>query len=146
MNLTTALVTISLATTCAAQAQPDSRFDGTWVGTEIVTPQLVSWDPKTPKPKPERTEITIAIARGGTLVGIIGGICPGRFQHVWWTGNTLNFDAHNCKRNVSLSSDGKTLIEKGSVAQILGTWVAASGNGRMQSIRNSLLSGAFHRQ
>jgi hypothetical protein len=129
-----------------ASASVNQSFDGIWVGAEIMTPQLVSWYPRTPKPEPERTEITIAIAQGGTLVGIIGGICSGRFQHVWWTGNSLNFDAHNCKRNVSLSSDGKTLIEKGSVAQVLGTWVAASGNGRMQAIRNSLLSGTFHRK
>ena len=143
MKLTTVLVSIGLLLACTVQAQPNTRLDGIWIGTEIVTPQQVSWDPKAPKPKPQSTQISIAIAQGGTLVGIIGGICPGRFEHVWWTGNTLNFDAHNCKRNVSLSPDGKTLIEHGSGSQVTGHWGrsdAPAGYGNFE------IFGRFHRQ
>ena len=142
MNFTTALVGIGLLT-CAAQTQADSRIDGIWVGTETVTAQMITWDPKAKKPPPTSAQVTIAIAQGGTLLGKIGGVCPGRFQHVWWKGNVLNFDAHNCKLSVSLSSDGKTLTESGSTAQVTGTW---SGSGAPSGYKNSLISGTFHRQ
>jgi hypothetical protein len=79
MKFTTALVSIGLATTCAAQASPDSRFDGIWVGTEIVTARSISWDPKTPKPPSQSAKVTIAIAQGGTMVGVIGGFLSGAF-------------------------------------------------------------------
>jgi hypothetical protein len=143
MKFTTVLISIGVLATCVAQAQPDSRFDGIWVGTETVTPVQVSWDPKAPKPPSRRAPTTIIIAQGSTLVGKIGGFCPGRFQHMWRTGNTVNFDAHNCKLNVSLSPDGKTLIENGSAAQATAYWVRSSTPARY---RNFQISGTFHRQ
>jgi hypothetical protein len=143
MKFTNALISIGLLTACAAQAQTGSGFDGIWVGTETVTPRSISWDPKTPKPPSHSAKVTIAVAQGGTMVGVIGGICSGRFAHVWRDGNTVKFDAHNCKLSVSLSPDGKTLIENGSAARATGYW---SGSGAPSGYVNYQISGTFHRQ
>jgi hypothetical protein len=77
------------------------------------------------------------------MVGVIGRVCPGRFEHVWRDGNTVKFDAHNCKLSVSLSPDGKTLIENGSAARATGYW---SGSGAPSGYENYQISGTFHRQ
>ena len=98
---------------CAAQAQPDSRFDGIWVGVETCTPtSAIKPDEQKGIPRPHDT--TIAIAKNATMVGIIGGVCPGRYEHVRHTGNTLTFGVADCSVTVTVSPDGKTLTEHGS--------------------------------
>jgi hypothetical protein len=95
-----------------ADVQADSGFDGTWVGTETATAAgRIDSDEQKFVPSPHR--ITIIIGRGGTMLGIVGGICPGRYEHVQRAGNTLSFGAKNCFLKVSLSKDGKTLTEQG---------------------------------
>jgi len=121
----------------------DQRLDGTWVGTETVTQLKASaWIPNQILP-PTSVQATIAIAQGGTLVGKIGGMCPGRFQHVWWKADALNFDVGHCKFTVVLSPDGKTLIEKGNVSQVAGSMTATHNPA---GYRIYQISGTFHRQ
>ena len=90
MKFTTALVSIGVSATCFAQA-PNSRFDGIWVGTETVTLQQSKWVPKSAT---RTTNTTIAIAQNGTLVGIIGGFCPGREHEPECGGNECRFGFH----------------------------------------------------
>jgi hypothetical protein len=77
------------------------------------------------------------------MVGVIGGFCPGRFEHVSHDGNTVKFDAHNCKLSMSLSPDGKTLTENGSAAQVTRQW---QGTHVPAGYQNFQISGTFHRQ
>jgi hypothetical protein len=100
-----------------AQAQPNSRFDGIWSGIEnaIGPPKMSSGDEKF-IPQPQK--ITIIIAQGGTLLGIKGGNCPGRYDNVQRGGDTLSFGAGDCKLTVRLSKDGKTLTEEGSSMKV----------------------------
>src|SRR5439155_3974409 len=98
---------------CVAQAQPESRFEGIWVGTETLAPiSALNADVQKRIPKPHKT--TIAIAKGGTLLGIVDGVCPGRYQQVRHAGNTLSFGAADCHLTVTLSPDGKSLTEQGN--------------------------------
>src|SRR5437016_4694423 len=110
MNARNALVCLGLLLTYGAQAAPDSRFDGIWVGTETVAQKIVTWDPKEPKRPPYRSaQATIIIAQGGTQIAIIDGFCAGRFQKVWKEGDSINFGAGDCRLKINLSPDGKTL-------------------------------------
>ena len=95
------------------QAAPDTRFDGTWVGKEDASEPPKSgsgYERFVPLPK----KVTIIIAQNGALVGYLGGNCPGRYENVSRTGNTLTFGAGNCKLTLRLSQDGKTLTEEGT--------------------------------
>ena len=139
MNPRVIAVAVSAFLFSNAEAQPDTRFDGIWVGTETVTLQQSKWDRKASR----STNITIAIAQGGTLVGIIGGWCPGRFSHVRRNGDSINFEAGHCKLSVSLSPDGKTLIEKGSDSEVTSRWEVTNS---AASYQNFQISGTFHRQ
>jgi len=138
VKFTAALVSIGLSATCFAQA-PNSRFDGIWVGTETVTLQQSRWDRKASR----STNTTIAIAQGGTLIGIIGGFCPGRFNRVRRNGDAINFEAGHCKLSVSLSPDGKTLIEKGSDSEVASRDEVTNS---AVDYHNFQISGTFHRQ
>jgi hypothetical protein len=124
-------------------ARADSRFDGTWIGTETATLQMWTSDPKAKRPAPSSAKTTIIVAQGGKLVGKIGGVCPGRFEHVRWAGNSLNFDAHYCRLKVTLSPDGKTLTENGLIDQNTGYSYAT---GARPSYRTFQITGTFHRQ
>jgi hypothetical protein len=107
-----AALSILFVSVCAA-AEPDSRFDGIWVGIETVTPQSeVRPDLQKRIPAPHKT--TIVVAQGGTQLGIIDGICSGRYPRVQRKGDSLTVTFGECKIKVILSSDGKTLIEQGS--------------------------------
>src|SRR2546421_1043588 len=117
MRITAAVVTISAISICAIGAQPNNRFDGIWVGMEtaIPPPKMSSGDEKfVPMPK----KMKIIIAQGGTLLAIIGGNCPGRYDNVQRTGNALSFGVKDCKLAVRLSQDGKTLTEEGSCMKV----------------------------
>ncbi|HYR23567.1 MAG TPA: hypothetical protein VEP30_11670 [Chthoniobacterales bacterium] len=138
MKFTAALVGIGLSATCFAQA-PNSRFDGIWVGTETVTLQQSKWVPKSAS---RTTNTTIAIAQNGTLVGIIGGFCPGRFNVVRRSGDAINFEAGHCKLSVRLSADGKTLIETGTNTDIASRDEVTNS---AVDYHNYQISGTFHR-
>src|SRR5947207_3974344 len=104
-----------------SDAQADSRFDGTWVGMETATaPGRIDTDEQKFVPSPH--QITIIIAQGGTMLGILGGLCPGRYERVQRAGNTLSFGAKDCFLKVSLSKDGKTLTEQGFCMKVT-KWV-----------------------
>lgn len=139
MRVTAALV-IGLLSACLAQAQSDSRFDGRWVGTEIVTKRNY-FDLKPPPPRTIKT--TIVIAQRGTQIGVVGGLCPGRFKHIWWEGNSLNFREGDCRRSLVLSPDGKTLTENGVAEQ----QVRMTGGGNFYGTPYRYeISGRFSRQ
>ena len=113
MKVFYALATIVFCSGDAVQAQVDSRFDGIWTGIETCTAtSAVKPDQEKAIPRPHNT--TIAIAKSGTMIGIIGGVCPGRYEHAHRNGNTLNFGAADCHLTVTLSPDGKTLVEQGN--------------------------------
>ena len=141
MKFIAGLVAIGLSATCFAET-PNSRFDGIWIGTETVTLQPSIWDRTGSKPPSRSTNTTIAIAQGGTLVGIIGGFCPGRFSVVHRNGNAINFEAGRCKLSVTLSPDGKTLIEKGRDSQIASRDEVTNS---AVDYNNFQISGIFHR-
>ena len=108
-------------------AQSDSRFDGTWVGMEIVTPtSAVTPDVQKSLPPPYQTRIVIADT--GKQVGKFDGVCRGRFQNIRRAGDTLHFSAGDCKLSASLSNDGKTLTEKGT-CKMPTTWAIRMGSG-----------------
>src|SRR5213079_269641 len=92
----------------------DNRFDGIWVGTETVIEQEFHGTLKGEK-SPHTTSAKIVIAQGGTLLGVLEGYCPGRYNDVKRVGNTIVFHAGNRTGELSLSADGQTLLEKGRV-------------------------------
>ena len=134
------VVGVGLFAVSQAQAPPNTQLDGIWVGTETVTLQQSKWSPKS---QSRSTNTTIIIAQGGTLVGIIGGFCPGRFNVVRRNGDAINFEAGHCKLSVRLSPDGKTLIEQGKDAEI-----AARDEVTNSAVdyHNFQISGRFRRQ
>jgi len=139
MKFATVLLSVSLLP-CVVRAQSNSRFDGIWVGTETVTLQQSKYVPNSLS---RSTNTTIVIAQGGTLVGIIGGCCPGRFSVVRRNGDAINFEAGHCKLSVRLSPDGKTLIEKGSDAEIASRDEVTNS---AVDYHDFQISGRFHRQ
>jgi len=142
MNFASALVSVGLLSACAVQAQPDSRFDGIWVGTEIVT------QPFRPKPKViESRPAQIVIAQGGTLLAVANGHCPGRYADVHRSNNTLLLQARDCKLEVTLSGDGKTLTEKGSSMGVIHRTVPTGPTlERHRDFVTVEIAGTFHRQ
>jgi hypothetical protein len=113
ISISAALAGSAFMLSLAAQAQSDSRFDGVWVGMESgKAASVVNAEQQKNLPKPHETRIVIA--QGGKLVGIIDGICPGRFQQVHRSGDSLVFAAGDCHLNVTLSRDGRTLMEHGN--------------------------------
>ena len=126
-----------------AYSQADRRFDGTWVGSERATAQRTTWDTNAPKPQSASFRATITIAQAGKSVNKTGGTCFGQWQHVWWANNAINFSTHDCKIKLTLSPNGKTLTESGSIALSPAHWGrsdAPAGYGNFE------LFGTFHRQ
>ena len=124
-------------------SQADRRFDGTWVGSESATAQRTTWDTNAPKPQSASFRATITIAQAGKSVNKTGGTCFGQWQHVWWANNAINFSTHDCKIKLTLSPNGKTLTESGSIALSPAHWGrsdAPAGYGNFE------LFGTFHRQ
>ena len=137
------MVFLDFALLPPAYSQADRRFDGAWVGTETATAQRLTWDPKAPKPQSASFKTTIVVAQAGKLVNKTGGSCYGRWEHVWWANNAINFSTHNCKIKLTLSPNGKTLNESGSIALSPAHWGrsdAPAGYGNFE------LFGTFHRQ
>src|SRR6266436_3653608 len=76
-------------------AQPDSRLDGTWVGTEKLS---LAKRTDCPKPDHETLPAKIAIAQGGTLLAVVDGFAPGRYGNLHWSGDALVFELPNKRR------------------------------------------------
>ena len=92
----------------------DTRFDGVWVGTETVMEQEFHGGLRGDK-SPHTTRAKIVIAQAGNLVGVLEGYGPGRYNDVKRVGDTIVFHAGNRTGQLTLSPDGKTLVEKGRV-------------------------------
>ena len=136
----------------------DNRFDGTWVGTEAVMGQEFHGFQRSEK-YAHSTPAKIVVAQGGTLLGVLEGYGPGRYNDVKRVGNTIVFHAGNRTGQLSLSPDGQTLVEKGRVPDffILGyaqRQGALSGHQRVIQSDTVLpsrkttteVTGTFHRQ
>lgn len=92
----------------------DNRFDGVWVGTEAVMRQDFHGFQHS-DPYAHKTSAKIVIAQGGTLLGVLEGYGPGRYNDVKRVGDTIVFHAGVRTSQLSLSPDGQTLVEKGRV-------------------------------
>jgi hypothetical protein len=136
----------------------DNRFDGIWVGTESVMRQDMHGLQRS-EPYEKKTAAKIVIAQGGTLLGVLEGYGPGRYNDVKHVGNTIVFHAGNRTGQLSLSPDGQTLVEKGTIpgAIIMGASQregALSGHERNfqshdipgMNKSTATVTGIFHRQ
>lgn len=139
-------------------AQPDQRLDGLWVGTETVMSQEMHGMLKS-EPIAQSRPAKIAIARGGTLLGVLEGYGTGRYDDVKRVGNTIVFHAGQRTGQLTLSADGNTLTEKGiaPVAAILVNYGSREGAVSGEKPRaltyenkplmtNAPVTGVFHRQ
>ena len=130
-------------------AAVDNRFDGIWVGTETVMGQEFRGGSRVPSAvkKPAK----IAIAQGGTLLGVLEGYGPGRYMDIRRDGDTIVFRAGNRMGQVRLSPDGQTLMEKGVISGFLMMNIyqregALSGHTRTIPLKGTAeVTGTFHR-
>jgi hypothetical protein len=122
----------------AFAAQPDPRLDGVWVGSEKLS--VISPRSDCPKPEHDSLPAKIAVAQGGSLLAVVDGYGPGRYTNLHWSGDTLVFEISNKRKGeLRLSSDGKTLFEKGYVRRSIA--VALGVGGRSAGGREGALSG-----
>jgi len=144
------LFTAGLLPVCAPGS--DQRLDGIWVGTEKLS---LAKRTDCPKPDHETLPAKIAVAQGGSLLAVVDGYGHGRFMNLQWSGDTLVFELPNKRRGeLHLSSDGKTLIEKGSVrrtATITSGQRGGALSGQAPQVSGFTpcmdeLSGTFHRE
>ena len=131
LPLTVSISAVALLSTALAA---DNRFDGIWVGTETVMMQEFHGTLRGEK-STRNTRAKIVIAQGGTLLGVLEGYGPGRYNDVKRVGNTIVFRAGIRTGQLSLSSDGQTLVEKGTVPGAIFLGVGA---------RHGALSGHEH--
>ena len=83
-------------------------------------PKLISTSQQIPLQLPAK----IVIAQGGTLLGVVEGYGTGRCNDVKCAGNTIVFQAGVRIGQLSLSPDGRMLVEKGRVPGFLITGYA----------------------
>lgn len=151
-------VSIAAVALLSSALAADNRLDGIWVGTETVIEQEFHGTLRGEK-SPHNTPAKIVIAQGGTLLGVLEGYGRGRYNNVKRVGNTIVFQEGIRTGQLSLSSDGQTLVEKGSVpgSIILGAdsrQGALSGHQRnfqshdipQLSKSTAEVTGVFHRQ
>jgi hypothetical protein len=154
-TLSIAVLVIVCATIVSAVAA-DTRLDGVWVGTETVMYTEMYGTVKAgtvPQSRPAK----IAIAQGGTLLGVLEGYGTGRYNDVKRVGNTIVFRAGQRTGQLTLSADGNTLTEKGiapvaTLTHINSRQGAQSGGGATPLtfdgkplMSNVPLTGVFHR-
>jgi hypothetical protein len=78
---------------------------------------------------------------------VADGHCPGRYADVHRSNNTLLLQARDCKLEVTLSEDGKTLTEKGSFMGVIRRTVPTGPT--LESHTDFVpveIVGTFHRQ
>ena len=136
-------------------AQPDTRFDGVWVGTETsgihaamsgapsVTGGAGSGTASYMESVRQRLPAKIVIAEGGTMLGVLEGICPGRYVNVRKSGASIAFETGSCKLRVTLSGDGRTLTESGTAMGAL--WTGSGGVRYTKQVPIEVV-GTFHRE
>jgi hypothetical protein len=122
-------------------AQPSQRLDGIWVGSERL-----SLAKRTDCPPPEHQTLPakIAVAQGGSLLAVVEGFAPGRYTNLHWSGDALVFELPNKRKGeLRLSSDGKTLIEKGDVRRTVsvGGYFFGAGGVGVDKSRHGATSG-----
>lgn len=117
-------VLIMLSAGMNSMGATDLRFDGVWVGTETAMYEEVHGMLKS-QPFTQSKPAKIVIAQGGTLLGVIEGYGPGRYNDVKRVGNTIVFRAGGRTGQLTLSADGNTLNEKGQVLDTIKTNVGA---------------------
>ena len=136
----------------APGAQADRNFDGVWVGTETTGPRSAiatttkgagSGTSNMLQSMSETHRAKIIIAEGGKLLAIAEGNCPGRYTDVHRSGNVLSFQAGDCKLEVSLSADGKTLTEKGNGTKSLATGTGMARYTKQVAVQ---ITGSFSKQ
>src|SRR5438045_7562986 len=93
----------------------DNRFDGTWVGTEAVMGQEFHGFQRSEK-YAHSTPAKIVIAQGGTLLGVLEGDGPGRYNDVRRVRNTIVFHPGNLTGQLSLVPAGRKLVCESGVA------------------------------
>ena len=115
-------IVVALLTTFTyvlSAAAAGNRFDGIWVGTEEVVgeetsaPSASSHGSLKSEAFAQKQPAKIAIAQGGTLLGVIEGRGVGRYDNIQHVGNTLVFRSANRVGQLTLSADGQTMTEKG---------------------------------
>ena len=119
----------------AADAPPiDPRFDGRWVGIEIIEHHNASESLAGPAPQ---IKTTILIADSGKSVGIISQFASGRYIISSKSkGRTIMFDSALRRAKLTLSADGNTIKEDGN---------AAVYGGRLRGNVLCQCTGTFHR-
>ncbi len=137
-------VCLALAFAVVAAAQSDTRFDGTWVGIETLTPSS-KVNPTLQKSFPSRGRAIIVIAENAKLLGVVQGRCPGRYDKVRRDGDVLKCSAGDCAFALTLSRDGKTLVETGS-CKIVSEWLFNMNGAHIPVTWLPLdINGEFHR-
>jgi hypothetical protein len=113
----------------ASTVRSGQQMDGIWVGTEKLT---LSTRTDCPKPTYEQSmSAKIIVAQHGSLLGVANGYAPGRYPNLHWSGDTLVFEVPNIRKGeLRLSSDGKTLIEKGSLRRTTSVGFRMGGMGQ----------------
>jgi hypothetical protein len=152
------LLSVGLLSTSAGQ--PDHRFDGVWVGKEtVMMVEGPAIGGAKSDPYPMAHSAKIAIAEGGTMLAVIDGFCTGRYTEIHRSSGSVlvihgknNNNGRSWGSELSLSADGKTLTEKGSIP------ATAKGNAGMREDAfapqapviylgvNTKVTGTFHRQ
>jgi hypothetical protein len=131
-------------TVIALAGPPDNRFDGMWIGTETTGPRAATpvagsgagtGTASMLESLTQKRPAKISIAKGGTMLAIQEGACLGHSSDIHRSGNVITFQAGDCKCELTLSSDGNTLTEKGSP-------LSTSGSKRVAT----QIMGTFHRQ
>jgi hypothetical protein len=144
MNLRYVCLLLAIFSGPTARAQADTRFDGTWVGIETLTPSS-KVNPTLQKSFPSRGRAIIVIAENAKLLGVVQGRCPGRYDKVRCDGDVLKCSAGDCAFALTLSRDGKTLVETGS-CKIVSEWLFNMNGAHIPVTWLSLdIKGTFHR-
>ena len=106
------------------------QLDGIWVGTEKLTPSGQTNCPK--QSSKESMSAKIIVAQGGSLLAVATGYGPGRYVNLHWSGNALVFEVSNMRKGeLRLSSDGKTLSEKGYLRRTIDFGMRMGGTGNV---------------
>jgi hypothetical protein len=105
-----------LSPAAAFGGQVDPRFDGRWMGVEILQSNR---GVQTMTGQPVQLTATIGIAESGQLFGVLKGFAPGRYIISNKSqGDTIFVYSWNRSSKFVLSSDGNTVKERGRVSVI----------------------------
>ena len=121
------IVALALSVSAVRAGQ---QLDGIWIGTEKLTPSSQTNCPK--QNSQQSMPAKIIVAQGGSLLAVANGYGPGRYVNLHWSGNTLVFEVANMRKGeLRLSSDGKTLSEKGYLRRTIDFGMRTGGTGNV---------------